>query len=118
MNSTRRVLVFGGCSWAVLAAARMARAEGPPRVGIMRFTGPGETDFRVLITKIVGVRGFALVGARELDEAATENGLQLSSKEGTKAVGAALQLAAIIDGRIEIERGVASARIAIRDPRD
>jgi hypothetical protein len=58
------------------------------------------------------------VGARALEEAAEENSLVLSSKDGIKAVGAALNLAAIIDGRVEIERGVASARIAVRDPRD
>jgi hypothetical protein len=84
----------------------------------MRFVGPGETDFRVLVTKILGARGFGLVGARALEEAAEENSLVLSSKDGIKAVGAALNLAAIIDGRVEIERGVASARIAVRDPRD
>lgn len=84
----------------------------------MRFVGPGETDFRVLCTKIIGARGFELVGARALEEAAEENSLELSSKEGIKTVGAALSVAAVIDGRIEVERGVASARIAVRDPRD
>ena len=39
-------------------------------------------------------------------------------KEGIKAVGDELTLAAIIDGRVEGERGVATARIAIRDPKD
>jgi hypothetical protein len=118
MNSTRRVLVLGAGSLLLVGLAGMARAAGPPKVGIMRFTGPGETDFRVLSTKILGARGFELVGARALEETAEENGLQLSSKEGTKVVGAALGLAAIIDGRIEIEQGVATARIAVRDPRD
>ena len=84
----------------------------------MRFVGPGETDFRVMVTKIVGGRGFSLVGARALEEAAESGGKDLSGKDGIKAVGADLVLAAIIDGRIELERGVASARIAVRDPRD
>ena len=115
MNSKRWVLVFGAC-W-LLALAGTARAESP-RVGIMRFVGPGETDFRVMVTKIIGGRGFGLVGSRALEEAAESAGKDLSSKEGIRAVGADLVLAAIIDGRIELERGVASARIAVRDPRD
>jgi hypothetical protein len=117
MNSKRRVLVFGGLSLVLLAGAGTARAESP-RVGIMRFVGPGETDFRVMVTKIVGGRGFSLVGARALEEAAESTGKELSSKEGIRAIGADLVLAAIIDGRIEREGGAATARIAIRDPKD
>ena len=93
-------------------------AAAPPRVGILRFVGSGETEVRGAVTWLVGKQAFALIGARALEQAEETSGKELTTKEGIKAVGDELTLAAIIDGCVEIERGVVIVRIAIRDPWD
>jgi hypothetical protein len=118
MNFKRRALVLGGCSLLLVGLVGTVQAAAPPRVGIMRFVGHGETEVRSAVTWLVGKQGFALIGARALDQAEETSGKPLSGKEGLKAVGEELTLAAIIDGRVEVERGVATARIAVRDPKD
>src|SRR4051794_35789440 len=115
MISNRRVLVLGGSLLVLLGlVGTVHAAAAPPRVGIMRFVGRNEVDVRGAVTWLVGKQKFALVGARALEQAEETSGKPLTSKEGLKAVGAELTLAAIIDGRVETERGIATARIAIR----
>jgi hypothetical protein len=118
MNSKRRALVLAGSLVVLVGWTGPVRAAAPPRVGIMRFVGRGEVDVRGAVTWLVGKQGFGLIGARALEQAEETSGKPLTGKEGLKAVGAELTLAAIIDGRVEAGRGVATARIAIRDPKD
>jgi hypothetical protein len=118
MNFTRRFLVFGGSLLVLGGLAGTVHAAAPPRVGILRFVGNGETDVRGAVTWLVGKQAFALIGARALEQAEETSGKPLTSKEGVKAVADELTLAAIIDGRVEVEGGMATARIAIRDPKD
>jgi hypothetical protein len=118
MNSRRGVLVIGGLSLVLFGLVGTVHAAAPPRVGIMRFVGKGETDVRGAVTWLVGKQGFELIGARALEQAEETSGKPLIGKDGIKAVGEELTLAAIIDGRVEVEKGVATARIALRDPKD
>jgi len=119
MISNRRALVIGVSLMVLAGLTGPARAAAaPPRVGILRFVGAAESDVRGAVTWLVGKQGFALIGARALEQAEETSGKELNTKEGIKAVGDELTLAAIIDGRVEVERGVATARIAIRDPKD
>jgi hypothetical protein len=90
-------------------------AAAAPKVGIVRFTGRGETEVRVAVTRAIGTHGFALVGARAFED--NGDGPPMG-REAVKEAGARLKLAALIDGRVEIEHGVGTARIAVRDPRD
>jgi hypothetical protein len=119
MKFPRDVLVwwFGGALGLVAMLGEPVQAA-PPRVGIMRFAGKGETDVRVAVTRAVGTHGFALVGARALEEARGAHGKAPTSKEAVAAMAKELHLAAVIDGRVELERGAGTARIAVRDPRD
>jgi hypothetical protein len=118
MNFNRRVLFIGVCLLVMEGLAWHAHAAEAPRVGILRFQGAGESDVRGAVTWLVGKQGFALVGAKALEQAEETTGKPLIGKEGIKAVGDELTLAAIIDGRVEVERGLATARIAVRDPKD
>lgn len=111
-----------GCAFLVLAlhlvAAGTVHARSAPRVGILRFVGKGEVDVRIAVTRIVGARGFTLVGAKLLEDASSgEAGAPLTAAQ-LKAVGTDLDLAAIVDGRIEIARGMSTAKIAVRNARD
>lgn len=117
MDLLRRVLVLGGCSLVLLGVAGTAQAE-PPKVGINRFVGKGEVDVRGAVTWLIGKQGFTLIGAKALEDVEVMSGKPLNTKEGLAAAGAELSLAAIIDGRVEIERGLATARIAVRNPKD
>jgi len=118
MISNRRVVLLGGCLLALVGLSRTAHAAGPARVGIMRFVGTGETEIRGAVTWLIGKQSFALIGAKALEDAEEVSGKPLNTKDGVKAVADELTLAAIIDGRVQLERGVATARIAIRDPKD
>ena len=109
---------MGGCLLVLAGLAGTAHAAAPVRVGIMRFAGTGETEIRGAVTWLIGKQNFALIGAKALEDAEEVSGKPLNTKDGIKAVGEELTLAAIFDGRVEIERGVATARIAIRDPKD
>jgi hypothetical protein len=102
---------------AALAGSTPAQAE-PPRVAIMRFGGAGEVEVRIAVTKAIGARGFQLIGARAMEEAAERAGQPLDSKEGLTKAASDLKVAAVIDGRIALSRGVGTARIAVRDPFD
>src|SRR5690242_594429 len=103
MNFNRRVLLIGGCLMLTVGVAGNAHGAAPPRVGILRFVGAGETDVRGAVTWLVGKQGFALVGARALEQSEETVGKPLTGKEGIKAVGEELTLAAIIDGRVEVD---------------
>src|SRR4051812_21587056 len=116
MSSTRRLVVLGGCLMSLLGlAGTVHAAAAPPRGGIPPFVGNGETEVRGAVTWLVGKQGLALIGARALEQSEETSGKPLTSKDGIRAVADELSLAALIDGRVEVERGVATARIAIRD---
>jgi hypothetical protein len=86
-------------------------------VGILRFVGKGEVDVRIAVTKAVGARGFPLVGAAALEGAGGAGGKPLPAA-ALSAMARELKLAAVIDGRVELEHGLATAKIAVRDPLD
>jgi hypothetical protein len=115
MNRNRRVVSWLGCLAVLAALEGTLYAGSQARVGILRFAGKGEVDVRVAVTRAVGTRGFALVGAQALDQAEESSGKPLTGRGGVAAAAKALQLAAVIDGRVEVGRGAGTARIAIRD---
>jgi hypothetical protein len=107
----------GGAFLVLASLAGIAQARSAPRVGILRFVGKGETDVRIAVTQQVGARGFNLVGAKLLEDASGARGKPLAARQ-LQAVAADLDLAAVIDGRVELERGLGTAKIAIRDATD
>lgn len=113
----RCAFLFFSLAIASLSSAGAAHARETPRVGILRFLGKGEIDVRIALTQVVGARGFKLVGAKVLEDAAGVAGKPLTAAQLAK-LGTDLHVAAVIDGRVELERGLATAKIAVRDTSD
>jgi hypothetical protein len=113
--------VIRGCprwfaSFLVLAAlGGPALAAAPPRVGILRFHGKGETDVRVAVTQAVGTHGYALAGSKAIEDAARAANQPLVGRDGFATAAKSLGLAAVIEGRITSDGGVTTVRLGVHD---
>jgi hypothetical protein len=108
------------CALAAAAASLAAGAAWaqPARVGVAPFSGLGSVELHREVTKVLGARGFRLIAADDLAQAAEQHRVELYRKEGAHLVAAELRLSVVINGWIMLRGRSRTLRVLVRDGRD
>ena len=112
-SSVRARIVLGVLAALVLGWSGSASAE-KKRVGVPRFDGPQEGTVRKAVMQVLKGDGYEVVGAKEIDGAASGAGVQLDSNDGFKAVAKELAISAFVTGEVAKKK----AKLTIRNGAD
>jgi hypothetical protein len=93
----------------ILLLAGAASAE-PKRVGVVKFTGPGEGASRNKVTKAIKAKGFQVVGDKQISKTASSLKLSMDTNDDFRAVARELGIAAFVTGEVSKKRATLAVR--------